>query len=124
MACSTRIAPARRCWPSPRKSPQARSAAAIFRKRIRRILFRECSHYCELVSDVSQLPYVLENAIRAAVGQRGVAVVVIPGDVALRTGAGARRLAESRPVARRSGRQPGAARIGRARRHCSTRPIA
>ncbi len=47
-------------------------------------LFRECSHYCELVSDVSQLPYVLENAIRAAVGQRGVAVVVLPGDVALR----------------------------------------
>ena len=47
-------------------------------------LFRECSHYCELVSDVSQLPYVLENAIRAAVGQRGVAVIVIPGDVALR----------------------------------------
>jgi pyruvate dehydrogenase (quinone) len=47
-------------------------------------LFRECSHYCELVSDVAQLPYVLENAIRAAVGQRGVAVIVIPGDVALR----------------------------------------
>jgi pyruvate dehydrogenase (quinone) len=47
-------------------------------------LFRECSHYCELISDVSQLPYVLENAIRAAVGQRGVAVIVIPGDVALR----------------------------------------
>src|ERR1700684_817101 len=47
-------------------------------------LFRECSHYCELVSDVAQLPYVLENAIRAAVGQRGVAVLVIPGDVALR----------------------------------------
>src|ERR1700686_1760303 len=47
-------------------------------------LFRECSHYCELVADTSQLPYVLENAIRAAVGRRGVAVVVIPGDVALR----------------------------------------
>src|SRR5262249_32479781 len=47
-------------------------------------LFRECSHYCELVSDTSQLPYVLENAIRAAVGLRGVSVVVIPGDVALR----------------------------------------
>jgi len=47
-------------------------------------LFRECSHYCELVSDVSQMPYVLENAIRAAVGQRGVAVVAIPGDIALR----------------------------------------
>lgn len=47
-------------------------------------LFRECSHYCELVSDPAQLPYVLENAIRAAIGRRGVAVVVIPGDIALR----------------------------------------
>lgn len=47
-------------------------------------LFRECSVYCELVSDPAQLPYVLENAIRAAVGRRGVAVLVIPGDVALR----------------------------------------
>ena len=47
-------------------------------------LFRECSHYCELVSDPAQLPYVLENAIRAAVGQRGVAVLGVPGDVALR----------------------------------------
>src|SRR6266851_1676857 len=47
-------------------------------------LFRECSHYCELVSDTAQLPYVLENAIRAAVGRRGVAVLVIPGDLALR----------------------------------------
>src|SRR5262249_5468203 len=41
-------------------------------------------HYCELVSDGSQLPYVLENAIRAAVGLRGVSVIAIPGDVALR----------------------------------------
>jgi len=47
-------------------------------------LFRECSVYCELVSDPAQLPYVLENAIRAAVGRRGVAVLVVPGDVALR----------------------------------------
>jgi pyruvate dehydrogenase (quinone) len=47
-------------------------------------LFRECSHYCELVSDPNQLPYVMENAIRASIGLRGVSVVVIPGDVALR----------------------------------------
>ena len=47
-------------------------------------LFRECSVYCELVSSPAQLPQVLETAIRAAVGQRGVAVIVIPGDVALR----------------------------------------
>src|SRR6202167_6770687 len=48
-------------------------------------LFRECSHYCELVADTAQLPYVLENAIRAAVGKRGVAVLVVPGDIALRS---------------------------------------
>ncbi|MGK9233945.1 ubiquinone-dependent pyruvate dehydrogenase [Inquilinus limosus] len=47
-------------------------------------LFRECSVYCELVSDPRQMPFVLENAIRAAVGERGVAVIVVPGDVALR----------------------------------------
>nr|WP_315596178.1 ubiquinone-dependent pyruvate dehydrogenase [uncultured Cupriavidus sp.] len=52
-------------------------------------LFRECSHYCELVTSVEQLPSVLETAIRAAVGRRGVAVIVIPGDVALRAASAA-----------------------------------
>ncbi len=47
-------------------------------------LFRECSSYCELVSGVEQMPRVLEMAIRHAVTHRTVAVVVIPGDVALR----------------------------------------
>jgi pyruvate dehydrogenase (quinone) len=66
-------------------------------------LFRECSHFCELVSDPAQLPYVLETAIRAAVGQRGVAVIVIPGDVALKPApkrpvAAARALLPRRPV--------------------------
>src|SRR5258707_8745817 len=46
-------------------------------------LFKECSHYVELVSHPDQLPQVLLRAMRVAVGQRGVAVVVIPGDVAL-----------------------------------------
>jgi pyruvate dehydrogenase (quinone) len=44
-------------------------------------LFRECSVYVELVSDASQLPWVLEIAMRTAVEKRGVAVVVVPGDV-------------------------------------------
>ena len=48
-------------------------------------LFRECSHYCELVTRPEQLPGVLESAIRAAIGKRGVAVVAIPGDIALAT---------------------------------------
>src|SRR6201998_2064926 len=48
------------------------------------ILFKECSHYVELVSNPAQLPQILTRAIRVAVGKRGVAVVVIPGDIALR----------------------------------------
>jgi pyruvate dehydrogenase (quinone) len=46
-------------------------------------LFKECSHYVELVTRGEQLPQVLLRAMRVAVGQRGVAVVVLPGDVAL-----------------------------------------
>jgi pyruvate dehydrogenase (quinone) len=49
------------------------------------ILFKDCSHYVELVSNPGQLPQILMRAMRAAVGKRGVAVVVIPGDVALRS---------------------------------------
>jgi len=47
-------------------------------------LFRECSVYCETISDADQMPRTLETAIRAAVGRRGVSVVAMPGDVALR----------------------------------------
>ena len=47
-------------------------------------LFRECSHYVELVSNPGQLPQILMRAMRVAVARRGVAVVVIPGDVALK----------------------------------------
>jgi len=47
-------------------------------------LFKECSHYVELVSHPDQLPQILLRAMRVAVAQKGVAVVVIPGDVALK----------------------------------------
>ena len=47
-------------------------------------LFKECSHYVELVSSPGQLPQILTRAIRVAIAKRGVAVVVIPGDIALK----------------------------------------
>src|SRR5277367_4166192 len=47
-------------------------------------LFVDCSHYCELVSQPEQMPRVLGIAMRTAMAKRGVAVVVLPGDVALR----------------------------------------
>ncbi|MFP1730881.1 ubiquinone-dependent pyruvate dehydrogenase [Lonsdalea quercina] len=47
-------------------------------------LFRECSHYCELISNPEQLPQVLAIAMRKAIHNRGVSVIVLPGDVALK----------------------------------------
>ncbi|MCK3860762.1 ubiquinone-dependent pyruvate dehydrogenase [Pseudomonas sp. B329] len=46
-------------------------------------LFKECSHFIELVSNPEQMPQVLHRAMRSAILNRGVAVVVIPGDVSL-----------------------------------------
>jgi pyruvate dehydrogenase (quinone) len=46
-------------------------------------LFRECSVYCELASVPEQLPRILEIAMRTALQRRGVAVVVVPGEVFL-----------------------------------------
>ncbi|MBW1250307.1 ubiquinone-dependent pyruvate dehydrogenase [Pseudomonas tolaasii] len=46
-------------------------------------LFKECSHFIELVTNPAQMPQVLHRAMRSAILNRGVAVVVIPGDVSL-----------------------------------------
>src|SRR3984885_8053076 len=47
-------------------------------------LFRDCSDYCELISQTTQVPRVLETAIQSALTKRGVSVVAIPGDIALK----------------------------------------
>lgn len=47
-------------------------------------LFAQCSHYCELISQPEQMPRVLEIAMQTAIARRGVSVVALPGDVALR----------------------------------------
>ena len=46
-------------------------------------IFKDCSHYCEFISHPSQMPRVLEIAIRTAIAKRGVSVIVIAGDTAL-----------------------------------------
>jgi pyruvate dehydrogenase (quinone) len=47
-------------------------------------IFGQCSHYCELISQPEQMPRVLEIAIQTALARRGVSVVAIPGDIALK----------------------------------------
>jgi pyruvate dehydrogenase (quinone) len=45
-------------------------------------LFRECSHYCELIANPRQMPRVLQSAMQHAVSKQGVAVVALSGDIA------------------------------------------
>jgi pyruvate dehydrogenase (quinone) len=61
-------------------------------------LFRECSVYRELVSMPEMLPRILDMAMRAAIEERGVAVVVIPGEIFLQKAEESGYL--SRPITR------------------------
>jgi pyruvate dehydrogenase (quinone) len=63
--------------------PSSEIGSGYFQETHPQSLFQECSHYCEFISVANQMPRVLTTAIHQAVGKRGVAVVVIPGDVAL-----------------------------------------
>ncbi|WP_430389320.1 ubiquinone-dependent pyruvate dehydrogenase [Dyella sp. 20L07] len=78
--------------------PSAEIGSNYFQETHPQNLFRECSHYCELVSSPSQIHRAVATAIRTAVGQRGVSVIVLPGDVALAEASG--------PVALRDGLLP------------------
>src|SRR6202167_2750686 len=63
--------------------PSAEIGSGYFQETHPEQLFAQCSHYCELISQPEQMPRVLEIAIQTAVGNRGVSVVVIPGNIAL-----------------------------------------
>lgn len=61
--------------------PLAEVGSDYFQETHPQNLFRECSVYCELVSTPEQAPRILELAMRAAVEENGVAVVVVPGEI-------------------------------------------
>jgi pyruvate dehydrogenase (quinone) len=92
--------------------PSAEIGAGYFQETHPEILFRECSHYCELISGANQMSRTLEVAIGRAVANRGVSVVVMPGDVALQP--------VGRAVAERIG--PPLAPGSRDGRACGSRP--
>ncbi|WP_410015923.1 ubiquinone-dependent pyruvate dehydrogenase [Sodalis sp. C49] len=64
--------------------PSSEIGSGYFQETHPEELFRECSHYCELISNPEQLPQVLGIAMRKAILNRGVSVIVLPGDVALK----------------------------------------
>ncbi|MGA7639033.1 MAG: thiamine pyrophosphate-dependent enzyme, partial [Candidatus Acidiferrales bacterium] len=85
--------------------PSSEIGTGYFQETHPQNLFQECSHYCELVSNPAQFERVLHIAMQNAIGQGGVGVIVLPGDVA-----GADLPAEGAPrslVARRPTVRPG-----------------
>ncbi|OFB38000.1 pyruvate dehydrogenase [Mycolicibacterium sp. (ex Dasyatis americana)] len=63
--------------------PRTEIGSEYFQETHPQDLFRECSVYCELVSTPEMAPRILQMAMRAAVEEGGVAVVVIPGEIFL-----------------------------------------
>jgi pyruvate dehydrogenase (quinone) len=61
--------------------PEEEIGSTYFQETHPQNLFRECSVYCELVSEPEQMPRVLEIAMRTALERGGVGVVVIPGNI-------------------------------------------
>lgn len=64
--------------------PSQEIGSQYFQETHPEFLFKECSVFCELVSNPHQMPRMLDMAIQTALTKKGVAVLVIPGDVALR----------------------------------------
>lgn len=63
--------------------PSSELGSSYFQETHPERLFSDCSHFCEVVSHPRQVPRLLEIAIQTAVARSGVAVIVLPGDVAL-----------------------------------------
>jgi len=70
--------------------PSAEIGSGYFQETHPEQLFKECSSYCELVGSPEQMPRVLEIAVRRAVAENCVCVIVISGDTALKPVANAR----------------------------------
>ncbi|MBV8905111.1 MAG: ubiquinone-dependent pyruvate dehydrogenase, partial [Acidobacteriia bacterium] len=64
--------------------PSAEIGSGYFQETHPEHLFAQCSHYCELISHPEQMPRVLEIAMQTALSKRGVSVIAIPGDIALK----------------------------------------
>lgn len=63
--------------------PSSEIGTGYFQETHPQNLFAECSDYCELITNVAQVPQVLEAAMNSAIVRRSVSVIVLPGDIAL-----------------------------------------
>jgi pyruvate dehydrogenase (quinone) len=63
--------------------PSGEIGSGYFQETHPQNLFQECSSYCEMAGTAEQLPRLLQIAMRTAINQSAVAVVVIPGEIFL-----------------------------------------
>lgn len=61
--------------------PSVEIGSQYFQETHPELTFKECSHYCELIGHPDQTVRCTEIAIQTALSQRGVAVLVVPGDI-------------------------------------------
>ncbi len=79
--------------------PSAEIGSQYFQSTSPELLFRECSVWVEVVTTAEQMPRALRIAMQEAVSRQGVAVLVLPGDVALQDSpsAAVSRIQRARP---------------------------
>ena len=95
--------------------PSTEIGSGYFQETNPEAIFSGCTNYVALISTAGQMPRVSELALQAAILERGVGMVILPGDIAAQTvetpmlrPPGAHRPAGD-PAERRSAREGGAA---------------
>ena len=80
--------------------PREEMGSDFFQEVDNDVLFADVSVFCQTLTDLDQLPRVIEQAANAALSERGVAVLTLPGDV------GGLELPKGTPVPRFAAAQP------------------
>ena len=64
--------------------PSAEDGSCYFQETDPKSLFSGCSVFCEKVTSPEQMPRMMEAAVRQAILQSNVSVIILPGDIALK----------------------------------------
>ncbi|MBL0747680.1 thiamine pyrophosphate-dependent enzyme [Nocardioides baculatus] len=61
--------------------PREEMGSDFFQEVDNDVLFADVSVFCETITSIDQVPRIIEQAVNAALSERGVAVLSLPGDV-------------------------------------------
>ncbi len=63
--------------------PSREVGSGYFQETHPELVFKECSHFCEIAAHAEEIPRVLGMAMQTAIAKKGVGVIVVSGDTAL-----------------------------------------